>query len=93
MPENGNRLIVTNNEIKARGGVLSDRTISKARKELIEKGFLDVTTPSAFPLSGVYGLSNRYKQFPLGSYKPKEDALPVSFVRVLTSLSQGMQPI
>jgi hypothetical protein len=70
-PLNANNLVVTNGEIKARGGVKSDRTISNARKRLVEIGFLDVVRPGAFPQPGVFALSNRYLNFPDGVYQPQ----------------------
>jgi hypothetical protein len=87
-PINGDALIVTNHEIMARGGVTSDSTISKARKRLVEMGFLNVITPAAFPQSGVYGLSDRYKNYPNGDYRPKDDK-PVSFSRYSRSCEIG----
>jgi hypothetical protein len=78
VPENGNNLILTNNEIKARGGVSSDTTIARARKRLVEIGFLDVIRPSRFPQPGVFGLSDRWREYPKGDYKPKDNR-PASF--------------
>ena len=78
VPENGNNLILTNNEIKARGGVSSDTTISKARKRLVEIGFLEVIRPSRFPQPGIFGLSDRWKDYPKGNYQPKDNR-PASF--------------
>ena len=76
--ENARNLIVTNNEIKARGGVLSDSTIAKARKRLVEIGFLDVVRSCMFPQPGIFGLSDRWKEYPNKEYKPKDNR-PVSF--------------
>ncbi len=78
VPENARNLIVTNNEIKARGGCKSDSTISKARKRLVEIGFLDVIRPCRFPQPGIFGLSERFKEYPSGNYQPKDNR-PVSF--------------
>ncbi len=78
VPENGRNLIVTNNEIKARGGIRSDSTISKARKKLAEIGFLDVIRSGKFPQPGIYAVSERWKRYPDGDYKPT-DQRPVSF--------------
>lgn len=78
VPENPRDLIVTNNEIKARRGVTSDTTISKARKRLVEIGFLEVIRPCRFPQPGVFGLSDRWKEYPNGDYKPKDNR-PASF--------------
>jgi len=78
VPENARNLIVTNNEIKARGGVTSDTTISKARKRLVEIGFLDVVRSCMFPQPGIFGLSDRWKEYPHGDYHPK-DKRPASF--------------
>jgi hypothetical protein len=88
VPENGNHLIVTNNEIKARGGIRSDKTISEARKRIVEIGFLDVVQPSAFPHPGIFALSTRFKNFPSKDYKPK-DAKPVSFARYSRACPSG----
>lgn len=88
VPENGNSLICTNNEIRARGGISSDSTISKARKQLVKIGFLDVITPSAFPHPGIFALSARYKNYPNGDYKTK-DAKPVSHARYARACPAG----
>jgi len=78
VPENPKDLMVTNNEIKARRGVLSDTTISRARKRLVEIGFLEVIRPCRFPQPGIFGLSDRWKDYPNGDYKPKDNR-PASF--------------
>ena len=87
-PSNGDSLICTNNEIRARGGVKSDKTISRARKRLVEIGFLDVVQPSAFPNPGIFSLSSRYTKYPDGDYAP-ENAKPVSFARYSRSCTAG----
>lgn len=80
-PTNGNRLIVTNGEIKARGGVKSDRTIAAARRRLVEIGFLDVVESAAFPQCGVFALSERYRAYPSGEFGPPAAAKPVAYAR------------
>jgi hypothetical protein len=80
VPLNANHLIVTNGEIKARGGVRSDRSISKARKELVRIGFLEAMRPGAFPQPGVYALSDRFLNFPDGNYEP-QSPIPAGFSR------------
>jgi len=77
-PENADRLILTTNEIKARRGVTSERTISNARKRLVEIGFLDVVQPSKFPQPGIFALSDRWRKYPDGNYLPLDNK-PVSF--------------
>lgn len=70
---NSGNLVVTNNEIKARGGVRSDSTIAKARQELVDCGFLDVVRPGAFPQPGIFALSSRFLQYPNGDYRAPDN--------------------
>jgi hypothetical protein len=79
-PKNGNQLMVTNNEIKARGIVAgnNNKTIAEARKALVEIGFLDVVQPGSYRGSGIFALSNRWRNYPEGDYLPK-DSKPVAW--------------
>jgi hypothetical protein len=72
-PINKDNLIVTNNELFARQKLKSERTIANARKRLVEIGFLDVIISAKFPKPGVYAFSERYKQYPDGSYLPRNE--------------------
>lgn len=68
---NARNLIVTNGEIRARGGVRSETTMASARKRLVEIGFLDIVREGQFPQPGIYALSDRYLNFPDGDYRPE----------------------
>lgn len=80
VPVNARDLTVTYNEVKARRIVAlsNDKSISNAKKRLIEVGFLDVVKPAQFPHAGIYALSDRWRRFPAGDYRPKTD-VPCSF--------------
>lgn len=74
---NANNLVVTNGEIRGRRGVKSERTMAKARAELVRVGFLDVVRPGAFPQPGIYALSSRFLQYPnVEPAGPKPVAVP-----------------
>lgn len=75
---NGKDLVLTTNEIKARGKVKSGKTIAAARRRLIEIGFLDVVVSSHFPHHGVFAISDRWRSYPFGDYHPKDDR-PAAF--------------
>ena len=66
---------LTNNELKARR-IGSDKTIARVRRELWLCGFLDVVRTGSFSRPGLFRLSERWKQYPHGDYKPKGQQSP-----------------
>jgi hypothetical protein len=86
---NARNLVLTNNEIKARGGVKSDRTIASVRRELVRAGFLDVISPGSLAASGVFALSDRYLDFP--HVPPPPDSKPVAFPRYTRKAERGVR--
>lgn len=79
-PLNGDSLMVTNNEIKARKivGPKNDRSIAEARKALVQIGFLDVVKTGTYLGSGIFALSDRWTRYPNGDYQPK-DSKPAGY--------------
>jgi hypothetical protein len=66
---------LTNNELKARG-VGSDKTIARVRRALWRYGLLDVVRSGSFKEPGLFRLSERWKHYPNGDYKPKGQQKP-----------------
>ena len=77
-PVNGNNLVVTNNEIKARGKVKGNKQIAAARRRLHWIGFLDVVVPARFPQPGIYSISEHWRPYPCLGHRPKNQ-VPVAF--------------
>ena len=55
-------------------GVKSSQTITKARKQLVEVGFLDVTVVGSVLVASVFKLSERWRKYPYGHQR--EDSRP-----------------
>jgi hypothetical protein len=54
-------------------GVTSSATRTKIRNELVNKGFLDVIKSGSFLNPAVFRISDRWRQYPNGDYRPTED--------------------
>jgi hypothetical protein len=54
-------------------GITASATRTKIRNELVEKGFLDVLKSGSFLNAAVFRVSDRWRQYPNGDYRPKED--------------------
>jgi len=63
------------NALKALG-ITSSSTRTAARKELVEKGFLDVKKTGSYLNCGVFRLSGRWRYYPNGDYQPQDQPLP-----------------
>jgi len=57
-------------------GIKSSATRTALRKDLIEKGFLDVIKTGSYLNCGVFKLSGRWRHYPNGDYKPQDQLLP-----------------
>jgi hypothetical protein len=55
-------------------GVKSSQTVTRARNELVEKGFLDVSVTGTVMVASVFVLSERWKKYPYGHQR--EDSRP-----------------
>jgi len=53
-------------------GIKSSATRTALRKDLIEKGFLDVKKTGSYLNCGVFKVSGRWRYYPNGDYKPQE---------------------
>jgi len=68
--KDGGRLYLIQNELKERFGMAND-TIAKAKKRLVDMGFLDVVEVGDVFHAGVYRWSYRWENYPKGDYHPK----------------------
>ncbi|MGO9121474.1 MAG: hypothetical protein ACLQPD_28180 [Desulfomonilaceae bacterium] len=57
-------------------GIKSSATRTALRKDLVEKGFLDVKKTGSYLNCGVFKLSERWRYYPNGNYKPQDQILP-----------------
>ena len=55
-------------------GIGSSQTITKARNELVEKGFLEVSVTGSVRLASVFRISERWRKYPYGHQR--EDSRP-----------------
>ena len=53
-------------------GIKSGSTRTALRKELVEKGFLDVKKSGSYLNCGVFKVSGRWRYYPNGDYKPQD---------------------
>lgn len=53
-------------------GIKSSATRTALRKDLIERGFLDVKKTGSYLNCGVFRVSGRWRYYPNGDYKPQE---------------------
>jgi hypothetical protein len=73
-------------------GIRSSQTITKARNELVEIGFLDVEVIGSVKLASVFGLSERWRKYPYGHQR--EDSRPAGrSIYPDSSLSNPDHPI
>jgi len=72
---NGGRLYLTQNELKARG-VKSPATIAKGKRRLVELGFLDVIETGTVNKPTLFQVSDRWRKYPRGDYKPQDGKPP-----------------
>jgi hypothetical protein len=63
------------NALKALG-IKSSATRTALRKELVEKGFLDVKTTGSYLNCGVFKISGRWRHYPNGDYQPQNQPAP-----------------
>jgi hypothetical protein len=57
-------------------GIRSSATRTALRKDLVEKGFLDVKKTGSYLNCGVFKASGRWRYYPNGDYKPQDQPLP-----------------
>ncbi len=73
-------------------GVKSSQTITKARNELVEMGFLDVCITGSVNLASAFTISERWKKYPYGHQR--KDSRPAGRnIFPKTSLSNPNHPI
>ena len=73
--QNGGIIYLPQNMLKARG-IRSNKTIAEAKRRLVELGFLDVVETGSVHHAAVFRISDRWREYPNGDYRPKDNKLP-----------------
>ncbi len=72
--KHGGRFSLTINELRARG--ISKASATRGRMQAWELGFFDVVTPVTIHHAGIYKVSDRWRKYPNGDWRPTHQQPP-----------------
>jgi len=72
--KHGGRFSLTINELRARG--ISKASATRGRMQAWELGFFDVVSPGTIHHAGIYKVSDRWRQYPNGDWRPTDQQRP-----------------